>query len=199
LAPNIVINRGEPLRGPISDFNDSDGGLTVQAIAFDQIDDPATALTDAVMYYYIEGTPPGENADPVAHIRTISMRMNGAFREVRTDITSALRPINLPIIALEEVIGADEQEPPLLDSITGIAVVQDDVTGLESFLWAVTSEGTASTLRHIDLSTGYAEDWGPLADLNDPDEDGTGRRGAALGDLTWNPAVVNPFTGELGA
>ncbi len=84
-----------------------------------------------------------------------------------------------------------------VDNITGITIVNDDVTGEDGVIHAILNGGETNDnmLIRINLADGVATELGTTSD-------GAGDApitGEDLEGLTWNPTVINPFTGELGA
>jgi len=97
------------------------------------------------------------------------------------------------------------------DRITGLEVL-DTFTGAgehqaEEFVIAADANGGASNLLRVRLEDqvdrpGLNRDETNvyiLGPLPDPDDNAGPRRGSAIGDLTFNPLLVDPFTGETGA
>jgi len=76
-----------------------------------------------------------------------------------------------------------------------------DVSGIEFIngdpdtIYAVRSNGSGSELLALDLATGGITELGSVTDADD-DEDPI--RGEDIQGLTWNPVLVNPFTGDIG-
>ncbi|MCE9589128.1 MAG: hypothetical protein K8S99_01230 [Planctomycetes bacterium] len=94
-------------------------------------------------------------------------------------------------------------------NITGLAFVDENPIAAETQIWATQAGDSAPAgttgdtggppqLLRVNLSTGAALQLGSLPEpLNTGPAGGTA--GADLQGLTWNPTVINPFTGKPGA
>ncbi len=82
-------------------------------------------------------------------------------------------------------------------NITGLSFVQNDPTlNPGTFVLATQNDGEDSQLLRIRRSTGTAFIYGGLTDLQDTGD--APIRGQDIQDLTWNPTLTNPYTGEMG-
>ncbi len=115
-----------------------------------------------------------------------------------------------PMVGVEDLVrvtfgqGEDAEE---ITSITGLAFLDDSSDKYEQYLYAI--DGSDNRLFRIDLQTGSAIVTGTVLDIDDVDNqdspiyDDTIESGpvtgASLEGLTYNPRMINPITGELGA
>lgn len=87
-----------------------------------------------------------------------------------------------------------------ITTITGLAILDDDPTAANDEIFAVTAGDGSFTNRvlQVDVTNGQVVDFGNTVDPNaDPDDENP--LGSNLQGLTWNPNILNPYTGELGA
>ncbi len=91
-----------------------------------------------------------------------------------------------------------------IKTVTGIEFLPNNPCIPESdFLVGINNVGEKSQLLRIRLSSGGAVALGGTIDKQDPNYNAIGNnkkavRGEDLEGLTWNPGIVNPYTGDLG-
>lgn len=84
-----------------------------------------------------------------------------------------------------------------INNITGLVFIPgDSELDPTRYVLGIANNGAQSQLLRISLSTGLSTTWGGTEDTRDGL---TPHRGDNLQDLTWNPNLIDPFTGQQGA
>ncbi|MBL4700393.1 MAG: hypothetical protein JKX85_03965, partial [Phycisphaeraceae bacterium] len=145
-------------------------GETIESIAFDQ-----NGSSDTLFAYRVNSDSEGELV---------------SFSPIRSDFTQDSLSLNRTVTV--EYLGDN------LNTISGLSFVDEDPNATDSTLYAIENNGADSRLMTLDIATGVINVVGPLSDPDDINDQGHPIRGESLGGLTYNPLLVNPFTGELG-
>ncbi|MCC7147407.1 MAG: hypothetical protein IT443_13255 [Phycisphaeraceae bacterium] len=186
-------------------FADSDTALvSVESIVFDQVGAGPDYTNNVYLWAYLVENAPQPDGGVQPEGRVVRFNVTGAAGSLPT-IRTDLRPVWRTVTdASTSGVGV---EADIISDITGIEFGPDDPNAAETTMFAVNARTSDSSLWQIDLSSGAAENWGPLSDPNDPDASGLvadipfqdgAVRGENIGALAWSDDLPNPFTGETG-
>ncbi|MCC7204368.1 MAG: hypothetical protein IT441_04765 [Phycisphaeraceae bacterium] len=190
-------------------FGDTDGTRQVQvhSIAFDQVlDTPGDYGTQSnpssYMWAFYTQQLPDEGEQGVL----------GKF-SVYGGAGPAIINTASPVRSTPLTEGQGDNLQPIL-SIRGIDFSTNNPTEPEEWIYAITNEGSNSSMLFIDIDLNQPNRlavtttrYGPVSDPDDPDatpstaDDILGDdviRGESPGSLTWNPVLINPYTGRPG-
>ncbi|MCC7408806.1 MAG: hypothetical protein IT442_12090, partial [Phycisphaeraceae bacterium] len=187
--------------------------LQVHSIAFDQVlDTPGDYGTSSIsggapssyMWAYYTLTLP--NIGERAVLAKYEVYDDGVIGPPRIDTNAPIRSTFLQI-------GTGVNAQPLL-SIRGIDFNSFNPALEESGIFAITNEGNASSMLYLAFDPTAVNslvvtinNFGTVFDPDDPDFTPTAAdaafndqqiRGESPGSLTWNPVLVNPYTGRQG-
>lgn len=156
--------------------------------------DPTTATLYISEQPNGTGGPPNLNPAPQARLLIVPVDVNGSF-----NASTGLTTVNL-----YEGYGGQRSQ---LTGLVGLSVLPGSLDGGgDGFIFGVVNDAGSSHLTRIDLNaiangSANATSWGATTDLYES----TARNprapfdGQSLTGLTYNPTLVNPFTGQLGA
>jgi len=109
---------------------------------------------------------------------------NGDLTSPATDTNVFINPINVTFAGGR------------LDNLTGLVLLGDDPGAADNDFLLTEAEGSDSQLYTVSFLDGFAFSLGLSEDTDDT---ASPFRGEDLQDLTFDPTMLDPFTGELGA